>query len=163
MGQAFISECAGHFKQVKEVDAFGKPLASADAANFESSDLSYFEEKGFDKLLRAMLKQSLKDIATDQESPDAPAEISASARWPRSPAGLATISFLMPSVSSDLIVAKMYANPKAMLDAFEKADLVGSSNETEGIQMHAAGSQTDVDEPEWETGSMDAHDGQGAP
>ena len=86
------------------------------------TDLVYFVDEGLGKLLRAMLRQSLKDILQDRSDPRAPVEVSSSARWPKSPDGVRSIEFLMPSISSERVVARMYSNTEQMLQAFEQAE-----------------------------------------
>lgn len=91
--------------------------------NLILTDLAYFVDEGLGKLLRAMLRQSLKDILHDRKDPRAPAEVSASARWPQSDDGIRCIEFLMPSMSPSRVVARIYSDTEQMLDAFERAEV----------------------------------------
>lgn len=87
-----------------------------------ADDLSFFVDEGLPNLLRAMLKQSIKDILLDRKDARGPADISASARWPDSKVGRDCIEFLMPGVTSERVVAKIYEDPQKVLDAMESVE-----------------------------------------
>lgn len=85
----------------------------------EVDDLSHFVNVGFRNLMRAMFKQSLNDIVTDRKDAHASAEIGVSARWLKSPVGRDCISFLMPGISADKFIAKVYEDPERILAAMK--------------------------------------------
>lgn len=85
-------------------------------------DLVFFADEGIKKLLRAMLKQSCKDIITDRKDAHAPADVSASARWPATASGRNCIEFLIPGATSDKIIAKLYESPADMFAAIERTE-----------------------------------------
>ena len=94
----------------------------------ETDDLSFFIQDGFRKLMRAMLKQSIKDILVDRKDARAPAEVSASARWLGTAGGHDCIQFLMPGVTSGKVIAKIYEDPQLALDSMNVVDLEDTKN-----------------------------------
>lgn len=102
--------------------------ASSFLPELETDDLSFFIQDGFRKLMRAMLKQSIKDILVDRKDARAPAEVSASARWLDTAGGHDCIQFLMPGVTSGKVIAKIYEDPQLALDSMNAVDLDDTKN-----------------------------------
>lgn len=116
--------------------------ASDQDAFVPTDDLTYFVDEGIRSLLRAMLKQSVKDIVHDRRDSRAPADVSASARWPQTKAGRECIEFLMPGVTTERLLAKIYDSPEAVLLAMENTEGKGDP-ESRGLPVSSLGLDDD--------------------
>lgn len=98
--------------------------------------LEFFARWGFRALQHALLKQTVDDVIAVRANRHAPPEVHISARWATTQRGHAAIEFLMPGVSVDIVVAKLYDNPEEFLKIIECGD------GEEGASVLAANSAT---------------------
>lgn len=94
----------------------------------------YFRESGLKDLLFSMIKQSLQDLVDlgrGRKSAYDYREQQISADWLKSADGKNCLSFIMPDVSVDVAVARIYADPQAVLDELARINAHGAGNEAD--------------------------------
>ncbi|MBY0464035.1 MAG: hypothetical protein K2W33_03740 [Burkholderiales bacterium] len=100
---------------------------------FDDPEMVYFRDRGLRDLLVLMVKQSLQDLVAathGKETTYDSREQQYSAEWLRTDGGKQCLQFIMPDVSAETAVARIYENPQAILRALKRVDL--GSNEGEG-------------------------------
>lgn len=85
--------------------------------------LEFFARWGYRALQRAMLKQTVDDVINVRQNRHAPPDVHVSASWAKTARGHAAIEFLMPGVSADVIVSKLYEDPEKFLAMMSGADM----------------------------------------
>ena len=94
----------------------------------DDPEMFYFRERGVRNLLMSMVMQSLKDcvsLAQGRQTTYDIREQQFSADWMKTDAGKRCLSFIMPDVSPDAAVARIYADPEAVLNALERSESGG--------------------------------------
>lgn len=92
-------------------------------------DMLFFVMHGGRNLMRALFWQTIRDLVQSRSHPDAPDLVHTSALWPKTEAGRSTIAFLMPGISVDVIIAKIYENPQRFIDEMSNVDKAGPTEQ----------------------------------
>lgn len=93
---------------------------------------SFYSGPGMKNLYFALFKQSIKDLVYTRKHDSAPKDVRMSAQWLRTDDGQNCVQFLMPSASPEIVIARIYAAPEAILDKLDQGEAVLSKSEASG-------------------------------
>ena len=115
---------------------------TVDAHEIDDPEMIYFRDRGLKDLLVSMVRQSVQDLVdltVGKKTTYDPREQQYSADWLKTDAGKQCLHFIMPDVSAEIAVARIYENPQAILLALKQVELDSDEGASSSVDYRLSG------------------------